>query len=521
MAFSAVFYKTNKRANSTFIPSGAYLDTMVTLKENVSVIAPNLIINFHDATITEYNYVYIAALNRRYFVTEWRSVNATTWECSCAVDVLASYKTDIGSQTHYILRSASEYNGYIADSAYITDASPDITIQKYLNPFVYGAGGDPPHAVGTYILGIISSSAASQGSVAYYMLNETMMSSFKEWLTSDPAAYFPTGSTWDVDLSEDTLKFLFNPYQYIASLEWFPRGLSTLVQTPADTLTNIKFGWWNCPVQAYLIGAADTCKRIITFGPVGISAHRQSATRGEYLNHSPFLTYHFSIPPFGEIDANMDNLTAKVIEAEYDDIYLNVVFDLISGNAYIVSSLTAGDIHNDLHILSAETKISVPVTVASVLTNSTAAELANTRMIANNASMFLNDAAGVIGAFKSGRKMEGVSALGNIGVDLLNAGINMKTAAYDGFALRSPTVQIFGNNGGRLTFDREWYVIRTEANLVTEYNTEIGRPLYAPRQINTLSGFIQCTGASSTVSTATLQESNLINEFLNGGFFYE
>ena len=120
MALSAVFYKTNKRANSTFISSGTYLDTMVTLKENVSVIAPNLIINFNDATITEYNYVYIAALKRRYFVTEWRSVNATTWECSCAVDVLASYKTDIGAQSHYVLRSASASNPMIIDSKYIS-----------------------------------------------------------------------------------------------------------------------------------------------------------------------------------------------------------------------------------------------------------------------------------------------------------------------------------------------------------------------------------------------------------------
>ena len=521
---NATLYAFPKRVNSTKMPSYDMhtAEITVSLKEGSSILTPIFLLNLAgSSTVLNSNYMMLTQWVKFYFINEWINVAGTLWELHCTEDVLATYKPEIGAQTHYILRSASAYNGYIADSAYITDASPDITISKFLNPFLYGVSGNPPHAVGTYVLGVISSSSSSQGSVAYYMLDETSMNSFKAWLTSDPAAYFPTGDPWEVDLSEDTLKFLFNPYQYIVSIEWFPRAVYNLVLSGVDTLTPIKFGWWDCPVQAYLIGPSDTCKRVLTFGPVSISAHRQSATRGAYLDHAPFVSYHFSIPPFGEIDANMDNLSAKVIEAEQDDIYLNIVFDLVIGNEYIVSSLTSGDIHNDLHIINAETKISVPVTVASVLTNSTAAELSNSRMIANNASLFLNDATSVAGAMKTGNVLDGINALGNIGIDVLNAGINMKSAAYDGFALRSPSVQIFGNNGGRITFDREWYVIRTEANLVSEYNTEIGRPLYEPKVINTLSGFIQCSGASSTISKATLQESNLVNEFLNAGFFFE
>ena len=56
--------------------------------------------------------------------------------------------------------------------------------------------------------------------------------------------------------------------------------------------------------------------------------------------------------------------------------------------------------------------------------------------------------------------------------------------------------------------------------LVDENLAEVGRPLCQPKQINTLSGYIQCENADCTIS-GTHDEAAKVNEYLNSGFFYE
>ena len=97
----------------------------------------------------------------------------------------------------------------------------------------------------------------------------------------------------------------------------------------------------------------------------------------------------------------------------------------------------------------------------------------------------------------------------------------LKTAAYDALAARSPQVQVYGNNGGITAYKVTKFLKHNWLIPVNEDNAEFGRPLYQVKTLNTLSGFIQCVDAISNCPNATLQEQNLITQFLNGGFFYE
>ena len=99
----------NKRENSTKQPAnteGSYTDFTCSIKDNSTITRPviDLAIVSGDPASLGYNYAYIAAYNRYYFVTEW-TYALGIWTCHLTVDVLASYKTAIGNFSPYILRT--------------------------------------------------------------------------------------------------------------------------------------------------------------------------------------------------------------------------------------------------------------------------------------------------------------------------------------------------------------------------------------------------------------------------------
>lgn len=57
--------------------------------------------------------------------------------------------------------------------------------------------------------------------------------------------------------------------------------------------------------------------------------------------------------------------------------------------------------------------------------------------------------------------------------------------------------------------------------LVDQYPEKIGSPLYKPRYIHNLSGFVLCKDAVFESSIATETEKAAVEAFLNGGMFYE
>ena len=129
MAISVTFYKNDKKVNSTALPQaipGTFATTLE-LKDITNFFTPTLILTtslFHDSGGNEinpldYNYVYIYDFKRYYFVRSWTWILGR-WECSCEVDVLTSFRTEIGNCSAYVLRSASQYDAMIIDTKYPT-----------------------------------------------------------------------------------------------------------------------------------------------------------------------------------------------------------------------------------------------------------------------------------------------------------------------------------------------------------------------------------------------------------------
>lgn len=118
------FYTFAKRVNSTAQPSAAGADYAVTIKDGSSAINPTISLKWTGSgSPVAYNYAYCSDWGRYYWVNNWTYYDRQ-WTAELNVDVLATYKSQIGASSQYVVRSASNYDTAIVDGLYPTKAEP-------------------------------------------------------------------------------------------------------------------------------------------------------------------------------------------------------------------------------------------------------------------------------------------------------------------------------------------------------------------------------------------------------------
>lgn len=99
------------------------------LREECSIIAPS--ITFRLTTVPTFNYVYIAAFGRYYYVTGITSVSKDIWRMALSCDVLMTWKDDIRALTAVIARQENSYNPLLLDSELPAQANQNITVTEF------------------------------------------------------------------------------------------------------------------------------------------------------------------------------------------------------------------------------------------------------------------------------------------------------------------------------------------------------------------------------------------------------
>ena len=464
-------YKFTKRLNSTAQPTpSAGTSFTCELKDETSFINP--ILKFRPDYLTSglfspsaYNYAYIAYWQRFYYITDWKYINGL-WECYLTVDVMASFRTEIGATSAYIIRSNSASNGNIIDSFY--PAKTDVTIQK---TNVACAWYNVAPSGGSYILGVINYENGNKiGALNYYALTSAQLSSILNYLFTDNIY----NSSSISEMGKGLYKSLFNPFQYIVSCLWFPFATSAF----GSAQTDVKVGYWSTSVQGIIVSSLAEK----TFVTATIPDHPQ-ITRGAYLNRAPYTKHTLYIPPFGciPIDTNFISI------GKY--LYSAVLVDHITGQATIRVSLSPSSSNlNEYNIMCERTgMIGVPIQLAQILT-----DYVNT----------LSSASDVISSALSFN-------LGGVFKGLLSA-----------VESQMPKVSTSGANGSFIETLQYPQLISEFLNIVNENQTEFGRPLCDTRTISSLSGYIQC-GESDHAFSGTRAENDEINRNMKEGFFYE
>ena len=513
-----VFYNNfAKKRNSTKRPvvggtGNPVVDFHVTghLKEPCSIIHPVISIQnsflpvadsfFPPAVST---YAYIAKFSRYYWVDDW-SFEDGLWTVHMDVDVLASYKTVIGEQTEYILRTNNNdpvggFNGGVCDTTY--PAMTDVTTDQlnFTNPFVN------TESQGIYVVGVIGSDDThAVGAVSYYALTSSEFGDLKETLFGEDG--LAAMGLWDVlqqqwlitDVSEQMFKTMYNPFQYIVSCNWFPVDPSDIVGT---SVTQMKIGWWTYSVSGVLMSQTvgdfnDSVEEI--------PSHPQYP-RGRYLNHSPY-TYRTLYGKFGSIpiDTSFFDIDNPNVSDPYKYLVNFYTVDYITGQCLFqvfASRYSDGTGRKLIH--KTEFLIGVPVQLAQIGRDYLGAVSTAIGAGGNIASGALTGAVtgGVAGAI-----IGGIASAGSGIYNVINSVM--------------PQLETSGVNGSFIGNELSTFLISKFYTIVSEDITHRGRPYCNMARIDTLSGFILCAEGELDLDAYDSERQD-IQQFLTEGFFWE
>ena len=482
-----------KRENSTKTPLVSDATRTVTgyLREPCSIMNPVFKIERFpsDASPQAFNYAYIGEFSRWYFVKDWAWVDGL-WQCNLEVDVLSSFKTDIGNSQAYVERSSSDYDGAIIDKWY--PATTDFSTQRVA---LSSSWNGVAASGGCYVVGIICNAnrATSQigGAVTYYVMTPSQLGNLMHYLLSDGFLDdngFPATMTTTQQLAHDTVKALINPVQYIASCMWLPVQASDISDGASHPIV---LGYYdlshNTVYGAYLTAVSFTMS--VTGS---IPVHPQAATRGKYLNYAPYTRLTLNVPPFGSIP--LDTSFCEI--GSY--LYGRVWCDPITGKATMRIELYPDSSHVGTGAIVREvsTMIGVPIQLAQM-----------TPDYINAISSALTIATTIDSAWS-----------GNLGAGAL------ATRSFDavGNAIDSlmPQVETQGVSGSFLSTVMPPFLTAQHFVVTDEDNAEFGRPLCAIKTLSTLSGFVKCKDAHVDFPCYKDEKSRILN-YMTTGFFME
>lgn len=503
---NVTFYQFSKRTNSTAQPaSGSGTALSCQLKEECDMITPVLIIR---NVPTGWNYAYIPAFRRYYFINSWRWKNGV-WECDLYCDVLASFKTDIGSMSEYILRSSYEYNGQIVDVQYPTTAETRVNATMINTIFQSVFPG------GYYVIGIISNdSSAAQGAVTYYQMTSEQLAALKAYMMSDT---FLTEQDLNIQTVTDVipaeiLKTLYDPFKYIASCVWIPLPASDYLSSLKTLDNHIKFGWYTpqTALSGYKLNKNGYVK---TYSErYAVYGHPQRFGRGVFLDHTPYADRMLFYPPFGSIPINDDSIIGG------DSIRVEISVDMIMGDGVLsVYHDRPIDDQGSYDYMGLIARVSAPLAVPI--------QLAQTSVDVNGSVAAIETGAitGTVKAFAGAAAKNDLSVGGFINTvkDTLTGAVNSTFSAI-GDVLANPVgqLQTSGTNGSLAQYSVHPYFVQKWKIVANDDNAQKGRPLCDIRTISTIPGFIMVDTPDVRLACMEAERQQII-AFMAGGFFYE
>lgn len=498
----------SKRENSTSFPTTFnWSITNAKLKDLTSVTNPTFIIDraAYDQHVAsygaQYNYVYVpnvgasqdypagkAFSNRYYFVNDIR-YNLATVEIDCSVDVLATYKTEIGNSSQYVLRSASECTSTLQDAFYPAKGDVSRQILTFPSPWV------STFASGTMVVGVVGA-----GATIYCAFSPADFEKFIAFLYDPTSTGYTAKVLGSLALAAyPEYKMVVDPIQYISSVIWIPQAYTSqsVWRVIVAGFTEINLAN-DCGITGNVYKVDDPILTITRTFP--LAKHPQTAadgSYGKYLNMGPWSRYMLSFPPFGvlELDSTLvDNIYNSPTVTQ---IHTIVQTDIRTGTAtlYVQRRNSLNDVISaEQTLLKINAQLGVTMQIGQILAPGygVASALASIGGIISNAS--LNNTAGVF--------HEAADSIG----DIIKSQI--------------PQASTIGSTGGVDALRGDCVLTEVFYETTETDNAQHGRPLCKVKTLNTLSGYILCLNAEITAG-ATLEEKKEIIEYLNGGFFYE
>lgn len=466
MSIEIRLYVEKKKVNSTKLPTGVggQLILNCNIKAPSSVIHPTIEIAT-TANILKYNYAYIPQFSRYYWINDM-TFDRGLWVLDLSVDVLATYKSDIGNYNGYVLRSSAQSDGSIMDNLYPTNA--DTTVQVVTaDPGVTFNGFEN----GNFVVGIQGKDNASDAGVIYFLLTPAR---FRTLLNNFYAN--SQGSFWG-NISSGIINSLNKISDYIVSCYWYPNTITFTTVPDQDIFVGSLF---NPNLKGDKITSYSTT---LTSSWQDVPKHPQAATRGNYLNIAPYSVYHFHSDLIGDITMQSEQMKdcLRFRSVLNVDVTTGQARFAITGSFNPLNTLTR-------RIYSTYVDLGVQIPLDGT----------NISVIAAGSNALQTGAALLSGDF--------VGAAAGIG-NTLNSLL--------------PTPGSKGPNGGIVgMLGHGLDLICYFHEVIDDNNNDYGRPLCQVIMLSNLGGYMELDNPHVQV-IGTSQEADMVNNYLSSGIYYE
>ena len=464
--FTTKLFSFSKPTNSTKQPTGDGRSVPCKMVEPCGVVNPILVFNFGvSENPSSYNYAYISEFSRFYWIEEW-TWSKGLWRAACRVDVLASWRSQIRSSSEYVLRSASEVSPSVVDTYY-----PAVNSFSYVNS-VFQPWNARTLSSGSYVIGLLGGSDGdTTGGVTYYIASQTLLNQFMNGIMSEPG--------WmgvPAEISEELMKCLVNPLQYVTSVMWFPIDPNEWASSAVVPYV----GWWKPDVALLALTSAFTAE-----GSAGTrGSHPQAGSNRTYLNYSPYTRLSVQIPPFGTVALNPDQFPPG------SEIHYEIVVDGVSGEGKL-KLYSQGNANAPIVMAS---RVGVQLSVGQ-----------STNPIENTGGSILSSAGGMLEGFSNALDKAVGKVFSGVGNTLSYLNPQFSNVTYAGGV--SSYI-----DSGRLIQE---FVRTTETD-----NEHLGSPVCKKMSLASLSGYTMVLDPDIDIP-ATAEEKSQISSFMSSGFYIE
>ena len=456
----------SKRKNSTKQP----LDTQATeidvkLKDDCSVVNP--VIETSSIPINA-NYFYIDDFKRYYFLDNTERTSQQLKNMAAEVDVLATYKSQIGSTVARIGFSSTGWDKDIAD----TRATVKTSKLKYKRSV-----STRLTAAGCYVFTVFNDyPTGSNGLGMTYVMEQGEMAKVKTWL-GDSTVMTAIHNFFHGDPLESIFGCIWVPFAY--------GDVPAVATVSTIRIGDQESGTINCKI---LSGTG-----IYNAPQLSIDIPYRY---NDFRDAEPYTSLQIYLPGVGYTNINigdwLDTVSMKInMSCEYGTG--DLTYYLYDYNGYLIQTISCN--------VASQCPLGQVMTSGGGIVSGVGAVVGGVGAIA-------------IGAETGAAPM----AIGG-------AAAALKGAADIALNANKRAASLKGNSGGRSSTEiRD--IIMTGFYMDTEdvdsagYIAAYGRPVAVSHAISNHSGFVQCDGASVDMP-GTAIEKDRVNSYLNSGFFYE
>lgn len=530
---NSVFNSLNKELINEYAISGS-------LREECSMISPEILVDFTNIPKYEYNYCYIPYFNRYYYINDIVFVRNNIYRLVCEVDPLMSFKNSILQTKAYVLRtSKTNYaNKFIKDSLIPVENGYENSVLTTL--------------ISSYAKALPNSNRVSMGGrlcwwIIKYSSDDTYNSLGSDSVYDTP--YLTPGNKILLFYSKSAFRSfllkILNPdnwtssnytdyTQFISGVYICPIDLTPFVEPKGETAPNeIRIGNTYINVEDIDYYTFNDYLRCCFNFDCSYYLNNE-----DYKDYSPFSKYYLNVPLYGSVELNDSVLRYSNVVDGVRHIYLNYFLDISTGDCIIkISPNEACFRYYDLttekyftpYLQSLNTNIFIEVPL-SVNNNSSIALNNIVSVIDNTTSLASNIIGSWTGAVSYDRKSGStsinpaskISAIGGT----VNSGLNFVSNMYTDYLQNN--VGAGGSKGSSSGATKlsilEGSLIKVSVKFTDidedQYIAINGLPCNKFITLSALSGhYIQATQFKLLDPNATLEEESRIYELLYDGVY--